>query len=754
MSDDKPTYFLSRLKFRYRMLRLIEIIFLAGGTVLMTFAISSFFITGSTISVSGSLMAGLFVFGMRFRHYKLAKLTNSRLTSYLNSTYPQLQQSADLLMIHNDSLTNLARIQKQRVIDEFNRLYPEIKVPQQVGQAFGIFIACVLGYLALSSFSDSRRGDMAAVKNTKTDHRANDSTSADLEGIRLTTQPPQYTGLKTSTTTIPNLHVPEGSLVTWQIEFSNDIEHGTVNFSNLDSIDLKSESTGKYFTKRIINESGFYQVKWTDHGKPHASDYFKIEVVQDLPPKVTVDNLSQFTKLTIQDNQQISLTSSIADDYGLKDVDIVATVSKGSGESVKFREEKLRFNNPSKIVGRKVQASTVLDLKKLGLEPGDEIYFYVEAFDNKEPVPNRNRTETFFIALADTTKEITTTDDGLGVDLMPEYFRSQRQIIIDTEKLLRERKKLTKHEFNSTSNELGYDEKVLRLRYGQFMGEEAESGIAQIISPQQEEEEDETDPAKKYGHAHDTKNEHNLIEDKKAKQDSHDHGEVKDPNAKEDPLDAFIHKHDDTEEATFFIQSVKAKLKAALSIMWDAELYLRLYEPAKSLPYQYKVLNLLKEISNDSRIYVHRTGFDPAPLKEERRLTADLSEIRNFTGRHTSEDAGEFRNIREAITVTEYLLSTPQAKMTSSQRQILKLAGQELAAFAIENPAAHMKGLSLLKILSEKDLPADEMQLALQGVLSALWNALPEDIIGPAAKPAQPHRLDAAFIKQLDATKK
>ena len=80
----------------------------------------------------------------------------------------------------------------------------------------------------------------------------------------------------------------------------------------------------------------------------------------------------------------------------------------------------------------------------------------------------------------------TTVDAGLGVDLMPEYFRSQRQIIIDSEKLLREKKGIAKETFNARSNSLAYDQKVLRLRYGEFLGEEFESGIG----PQSTTEED------------------------------------------------------------------------------------------------------------------------------------------------------------------------------------------------------------------------------------------------------------------------
>src|SRR5690606_41643874 len=53
-------------------------------------------------------------------------------------------------------------------------------------------------------------------------------------------------------------------------------------------------------------------------------------------------------------------------------------------------------------------------------------------------------------------------------------FRSQRQLIIDTERLIAEKPVIPKQEFNARSNELGFDQKSLRLKYGQFMGDETE----------------------------------------------------------------------------------------------------------------------------------------------------------------------------------------------------------------------------------------------------------------------------------------
>jgi hypothetical protein len=335
-----------------------------------------------------------------------------------------------------------------------------------------------------------------------------------------------------------------------------------------------------------------------------------------------------------------------------------------------------------------------------------------------------------------------TADAGLGVDLMPEYFRSQRQIIIDTEKLLRDRKTISRQTFNSTSNELGYDQKVLRLRYGQFLGEEAEAGIG--VETGEHADEEEEDPVKKFGHTHDTNNEHNLVA--KQQEREHEHANT-DPNAKEDPMKAFMHTHDNEEEATFFIQSVKAKLKAALTLMWDAELQLRLYEPAKSLPYQYKILNLLKEISNDSRIYVHRTGFDPPPLKEDRRLTGDLAEIRNSVNPYLLQDQKSLPAIAEALHTTERLMELERVTLTITDQQVFRKAGIEVATIALQQPGKHLTLMSMLKNLSDADAATQQELLS---VRKGLWLILPPPTDTPGARTTQSHELNQKLLNALN----
>ncbi|NOS55343.1 MAG: tryptophan-rich sensory protein [Cyclobacteriaceae bacterium] len=615
-------------------------------------------------------------------------------------------------------------------------------------QSVGVLSICVTVYFVLTAFAspvDWSAKEPLTNLDLALDNQNRNSTTMDFLSITIT--PPSYTGLKSFVSSSPDLKMPEGSEATWSIKFSSEMEQPQILFSNKDSIKLIQTKEG-YSQLAILKESGFYQIQWKHDQKLVRSDYFKIEIIKDELPKVAIDNLNQFTQFSLTDLLKVKVQATLQDDYGLTGSTIVATVSKGSGESVKFREEKLRFETPKTIAGKKVNASVSLDLLKLGMEAGDELYFYVETLDNKVPTPNYNRTETFFVAIKDTVKQVAVEDEGLGVDLMPEYFRSQRQIIIDTEKLLREKKRIALQQFKSTSNELGYDQKVLRLRYGQFLGEEFEGQIGKASV--QEDIDDHESTIEKFGHAHDKENEHNLVSDKKAEPTAHQHAdELKDPDAKENPLEAFAHNHDDGEEATFFVQSVRAKLKAALTVMWDAELYLRLYEPEKSLPYQYTALKLLKEISNDSRIYVHRTGFDPPPLKEEKRLTGDLNEVRNSSAQTEQSSKALFPEIRKALVLLDDLIDQDVSTLSQKDKNQLRLAGQELASVIMETPGKFLEGLTLLKKIEDTEMNKSDIQLSLRSIQKIFWKILPLQSVSPTKANASVHELDQQFLKNL-----
>jgi hypothetical protein len=214
----------------------------------------------------------------------------------------------------------------------------------------------------------------------------------------------------------------------------------------------------------------------------------------------------------------------------------------------------------------------------------------------------------------------------MAIHVMPEYFRSQRQIIIDTEKLLASKKSKTEKEYNSTSNGIGADQKVLRMRYGKFLGEE-------YSEPQNGSEPVDFLNGHDHDHSshaagmHETPTGPELSVEEKAEVDS-----VR--NSGDDGvgglMNSFLNNTQNTIQAEVDEVSSIALLKMAIEEMWESELHLRLLEPEKALPFQYRALEYLKTVQQKSRAYVKRSGFDPPPLKqEEKRLTGELEDLKS-----------------------------------------------------------------------------------------------------------------------------
>jgi hypothetical protein len=278
--------------------------------------------------------------------------------------------------------------------------------------------------------------------------------------------------------------------------------------------------------------------------------------------------------------------------------------------------------------------------------------------------------------------------DGLisGVNVKPEFFRSERQIILDSEKLLKDRDSISKEAFNTRSNELGNDQKLLRLRYGKFLGEEAESDI----NPKEEQEDAVSDP-KNFGNAA-------VV------------------------LDKYSDKHDNAEDAQFFDPAIKAQLKATLTEMWKAELQLRLYKPEAALPFEYKALRLLKDLQQKSRVYVAKTAYNPAPLKMEKRLTGDLSKVIQPTDHQDIKPGSdEYIALKNAIGVLESL----KYDKISSNADIhtLQLANQQLSERASAQPELYLPAVSALrKIIATgkaKSAEISAIEKAIQRILPA-----------------------------------
>jgi hypothetical protein len=729
---------LVKFKQRWQQLLYLEVLLYALGAAISMYLLSTNLLLTLLVFIAIFSIVAFFIKPWQ------PNLTTS--SSYIDNHIATLEHSTSLLLKPSDKLSSLAMLQQQKVVQRLSNEISKLTPPNHVLRSSIIAtVFIIIGFLGYQlNIADYFLEDKNSInKQDIISFQPTDST--DLEAAipklinqSLTIRYPNYTNLRALKISEMDVKAVEGSRISWELKFNEALE--TVSIENMESSFTMEFKNGEYVYSLNVDSSSFYNFKFVDKkDNTYFSDLYAIEVTKDQAPDIDIKGIEQFTQFEFADDKNVQFTCSITDDYGLNEAYIVATVSKGSGESVKFREEQLPFNNVVKRGSKSQTLSKNINLDAMKMEPGDELYFYVQASDLKSPDANVSRSETFFLVIKDTTTNTFGVEGTLGVDRMPDYFRSQRQLIIDTEKLIKQRGKIASKDFNFTSNELGFDQKALRIKYGEFMGEEqADGGVVNNESLETFEAENENlsedgDLLKDYSHDHDGDNEHNLVEEKKSTET-------------QNPLEAFVHSHDDAEMATLFEESLRSKLLNAVSEMWDSELYLRIYEPEKSLPYQYRALDLLQDIKNSARIYVHRIGFDPPPIKEDARLSGKLEDISSYRKNEALKVEIEFPFIRTSIYKIEQIINNNDS-ITERDQQLFSSTGNELAQKAIESPGKFLRTLQLLKELSENK---NTTTATLRSIQNGLMLAIPSSEFSPTKSNRFTDKINQLLLKELE----
>jgi len=627
--------------------------------------------------ITGLALGGLALLTVRRRRPLVDARTIAR---HLDRTVPDLGDSTELVLADAVALSGLERLQRERVGRVLDSL-AEPPLPHPAGRRLArgaavlVIAAAALALLPFPSRSPRARSVAAPPA-------AAPSAAPSIDGVDVSIDPPRYVGRRRRHGTAWDLdQVEESGHVTWRVRIGGAVEQAALLTTAGDSLPLQPTGDGGFTVALTATTSRLYQVVATGPGGRAATPYHRLLVVADAPPVVTVVRPDLRTAVAA-DAAPVAVEVLVHDDYGLRDADIVATLTSGQGEGVKFREQRLSFDRKEVRRGGGWRLTRALDLRALGLGPGDELYFSVVARDSRVPLPNETRSETHFVAVADTGSPVLADFSGIAIDILPEYFRSQRQIIIDTERLLAERRGITSQEFRDRSQNIGLDQHLLRLRYGEIVGDETVIDAPLGV--------DETGAAE-------------------------------------------VHEHDTEENATRLAQTVKTTLKAALQQMWDAELRLRTSDPQGALPYEYRALELLKQVQQSARLYVQRTGFAPPPLEPDRnRFTGELDDIASRSATTIRAAADSLPAVRRGLALLDRLAGG--APPAPGDVQTLELAGREIARLAADDPARHLTALGLVRtLITALARDGSPCPGCVAQARQALWSALPV----PAAAPAR-----------------
>ena len=508
-------------------------------------------------------------------------------TSWLDAAVPALEDSTILLTA--EAKTPIARLQQQRLQ---SRLATVLTPDDYRSIARSRVRLGVLPLLLSIAAAGAAWGYQHKAPAAPTPTVAAQQNKAIVDGeIYLRVAPPAYTGVAAFETGARDIQVPQYSEVRWCVRNP----HGTPPAVELG--DGQVLTVGEQCAVRRVEESLF----WRTRGM--AATRYNIRVTPDQAPQVTIVEPNDLIHLLAKDAKTVQLSVTARDDYAITRASLHMTLARGSGENIRFsdREVPLPQSSDPKVRNWKKQWT----LAELGMEPGDELYFFVRATDNAPDNPHTTQSPTYTLRLPGPEAE-SLDSTALPSMVKPENLRSQRQIIIDTEQLvadLQAHPNMAAAALRSRSEGIAADQAALRLRYGQFLGEES-----------------------------------SLFGDEHEHEHEEHHGAEK-PGSEVSVMKEFGHAHDQEDNATIFDPKTKAVLKRALSAMWDAEKSLRAIAPKPALPPEYKALDAIKELQQAERVYLHRTAFVPPALKEEKRMSGDIVGAMSY--KRVQGDAGD-----------------------------------------------------------------------------------------------------------------
>jgi hypothetical protein len=500
------------------------------------------------------------------------------------------------------------------------------------------------------------------------------SSNIVVDELRVRILPPAYSGLSIEevTATDAPLRVLAGSQIEISLRARGPIDGATLGFNG--SVNRMRALGEERFTGAFTaSVSGAFEMRVLADERVAPAPYVRaVETYADAVPLVRITEPAGDQLLRAVPGGPIGVRWTARDDLGLASVALKYIKSRGEGDAAKFTSGELSTGTIARASTREWQGAGALDLARLDVRAGDTLVFWVEARDHNPSPANTGRSASLAIAIAG-PEGIKLNLSDLRPSEIGRFLLSQRQIIINTEKLHNERSRLTADELKRRANAIAADQREFKNSFNDYIrlegpGAHDEGMAAGAASSESVEEQ-----------AQEAVNE--RIE-------PHDHGIPEPPQGSPSSVRDMVY---------------------AIRAMWDAEDALSLADTAKALVHEREALMRLKRAQLAAR-YVPPIVAQSKPIDLKRRYAGELAEIKTrlekLSRRAASKESGALRaalaDAYAALADLQGTLDVPvtaRASATARARERARSAADRLASIGGDHAATVAEATGQLRIV-------------------------------------------------------
>jgi hypothetical protein len=410
-----------------------------------------------------------------------------------------------------------------------------------------------------------------------------------IDELRVRVVPPAYSALSVEEVSgDAPVRALSGSQVEVVMRVGGAVEDATLSFNGVTD-HMRSLGGGSFSGAFTASASGAFEARVQTDDEEHAPAPIvrAVEVYADAPPEARIVEPASDQLFRSVPVAPLTVRWTARDDLGLSGASLKYIKSRGEGDSAKFTNGEASVGNVSRTNGREWQGATTLDLRRLDMQPGDTLVFWIEARDRNLSANNTGRSASVAVAIAGA--ELMKLNLS---DLMPgeigRFLLSQRAIIMHTEKLHGERARLAKDELVRRSNSIAAEQREFKNSFSGYIHVEGGGG----------------DEGRSVAAAPGIEDQVRAAEDERT--EPHFHGIPEPPSAAP--------------------TSVK-EMTYAIRAMWDAEDALVNTDTSQALRFEREALLRLKRAQGATR-YVPPIVAQSKPVDLKRRYAGELEEIK------------------------------------------------------------------------------------------------------------------------------